>query len=253
MHRPATLADGELVAVESVNRPGDQLTSRSDGNQTLESGFYSGMLGHKQQVTAKTSRQAVIIGFVSVALLMTPDYAHAQGLFDFFHRLFGGWGGQQLPAEKSGGPAVAYCVRLCDGRYFPLPVNSGTPSSSPDKICSALCPASATKIYTGSDIGQASAADGAPYSKLANAFVYRERMVPDCTCTGKDIGGTVAMDHRSDPTLRPGDIIATKAGPIVFKGSKQLPYQASDFVPAEHYRGLPTGVRKSLAELRVAP
>jgi len=196
---------------------------------------------------------AIVLGFVSVALLVTPDHAHAQGLFDFFNRIFGGWGGQQLPAEKSAGPAVAYCVRLGDGRYFPLPVNSGAPHSSPDKICSALCPASATKIYTGSDIDQASVADGTSYSKLGNAFVYRERIVPDCTCTGKDIGGTAAIDPQSDPTLRPGDIVVTKDGLMVFKGSKQPPYQTSDFIPAQHDKGLPAGVRRTLGELKVAP
>src|SRR5689334_16308682 len=74
-----------------------------------------------------------IIGFV--ALATTP--AAAEGLFDF---LFGGArrsappssvssysdpnGGQasQRPAEPAleTGPSVAFCVRLCDGRYFPI-------------------------------------------------------------------------------------------------------------------------------------
>ena len=185
---------------------------------------------------------------------MTPDAAHAQGLFDALFRIFsGGWA--QPPSEKkpeSGGP-VAYCVRLCDGRYFPMPKNAGAPNSSPDKICSALCPASVTKVYTGGAIDEASAADGSSYSKLENAFAYRERMVSDCTCTGKDIGGTVAMDIHSDPTLRPGDIVVTQNGLMVFKGSKQVPYQTSDFIPPEDYKGLPAGVRRTLAEQRVAP
>jgi hypothetical protein len=187
-------------------------------------------------------------------MLMTADEVHAQGLFDALFRIFSG-SSAQPPGDKKldrGGP-VAYCVRLCDGRYFPMPMNVGTPYSSPDKICNALCPASPTKVYTGSEIDQASAADGTSYSKLGNAFVYRERMIPDCTCTGKDIGGTVAMDIQSDPTLRPGDIVVTKNGVMVFKGSKQVPYQTSDFIPAEDYKGLPAGVRKTLAELRVVP
>jgi len=78
-------------------------------------------------------------------------------------------------------------------------------------------------------------------------------MVFDCTCTGKEIGGTVAIDIHSDPTLRPGDIVATKDGLMVFTGSKEVPHQTSDFIPADDYKGLPAGVRRTLAELRVAP
>jgi hypothetical protein len=195
----------------------------------------------------------ILLGFVG-GMLISTDRAHAQGLFDVFNKIFGGWLAQpsEPPKNASGGP-FAYCVRLCDGRYFPMPTNAGTPRFSPDKICSAMCPASATKVYRGSGIDQASAADGAPYSKLENAFVYRERMVSDCTCTGKEIGGTVAIDIHSDPTLRPGDIVATKDGLMVFTGSKEVPHQTGDFIPAEDYKGLPAGVRRTLAELRVTP
>jgi hypothetical protein len=202
-----------------------------------------------------TFRTAVILlGFVSGVMLITTDDVHAQGLFDALFRIFSGLPAQPPSDEKlDRGSPVAYCVRLCDGRYFPMPRNVGTPHSSPDKICNALCPASPTKIYTGSEIDQARAADGTSYSKLGNAFVYRERMIPDCTCSGKDIGGTVAMDIQSDPTLRPGDIVVTKNGAMVFKGSKQVPYQTSDFTPADDSKGLPAGVRKTLAELRVVP
>jgi len=200
----------------------------------------------------------ILLGLVSGIVLTTTADVHAQGLFDALFRIFGGWAAppSQSPSDNkmgAGGSAVAYCVRLCDGHYFPMPTNAGAPHSSPDKICSALCPASATKVYTGGEIDEASAADGTSYSKLGNAFVYRERVVPDCTCTGKEIGGTVAIDIHSDPTLQPGDVIATKDGLRVFKGSKQPPYQTSDFIPAENYKGLPAGVRRTLAELRVAP
>jgi hypothetical protein len=203
-----------------------------------------------------TFRTAVILlGFVSGVVLISTADAHAQGLFDAFIRIFGGWAAPITSDKKTdpSGPPIAYCVRLCDGHYFPMPSNVGSPHSSPDKICGALCPASPTKVYTGSDINQASAADGTSYSKIENAFVYRERMVPACTCTGKDIGGTVTIDIHSDPTLRTGDIVATKDGLMVFKGSGQVPYRSGDFIPAEDYKGLPTAVRRTLAELRVAP
>jgi hypothetical protein len=211
--------------------------------------------------------------------MLSADPAHAQGLFDAVSKFFGASSPARAPetarapdqppmgyADPFGlltpepaqepneaGPVVAYCVRLCDGRYFPLPRNAGAPHSSPDKICSAMCPASPTKVYSGSQIDQASASNGTRYSNIKNAFVYRERLVPDCTCNGKDGMGTAAIDIHSDPTLRSGDIVVTKDGPMVFKGSKQLPHRTSDFTPAKDYKGLPAGVRRTLAEMRVAP
>jgi len=69
------------------------------------------------------------------------------------------------------------CVRLCDGRYFPVQRHSGVGSA---KSCSSFCPASATKIYNGNSINHAVAVFGA-----ASAFVYRERIIPGCTCNGR--------------------------------------------------------------------
>ncbi len=225
--------------------------TRAGGRRGKQSGSSPVLRCRGRKISFRAA--VILLGFVSGIVLTTTADVRAQGLFDALFRIFGGWASPSDNKMGAGGSAVAYCVRLCDGRYFPMPTNAGAPHSSPDKICSALCPASATKVYTGGEIDEASAADGTSYSKLGNAFVYRERMVPDCTCTGKEIGGTVAIDIRSDPTLQPGDVVATKDGLRVFKGSKQPPYQTSDFIPAEDYKGLPAGVRRTLAELRVAP
>src|ERR1044072_1242879 len=79
--------------------------------------------------------------------------AHDQNIFDM---LFGGFRQQQQPPQQPGAPppegtippeqsygggGPAYCVRLCDGRYFPLQPH---PSASPAQLCSAFCPASQT-------------------------------------------------------------------------------------------------------------
>ena len=47
-----------------------------------------------------------------------------------------------------GGARVAYCVRLCDGRYFPIQRHA---NATPVQLCSALCPASQTKVFDGKD------------------------------------------------------------------------------------------------------
>jgi hypothetical protein len=75
-----------------------------------------------------------------------------------------------------------------------------------------LCPASNTKVFAGSDISRAVAADGVNYSALQTAFRYRDETVEDCTCNGRTAYGLAAMDAHEDPTLRAGDLVATAAG-----------------------------------------
>src|ERR1700751_1067590 len=112
-----------------------------------------------------------------------------------------------IPPEQSyGGGGQAYCVRLCDGRYFPLQPH---PTASPAQLCSAFCPASQTRIFRGSPIENAVGPDGGRYAELKNAFVYRKQLVAGCTCNGKDAFGLVTLDAANDPTLRPGDAGAT--------------------------------------------
>ncbi len=92
-----------------------------------------------------------------------------------------------------------------------------------------MCPASKTKVYFGSDIGSATAKDGARYAVLENAFVYRKQLVANCTCNGKDALGLAPFDLSSDPTLRPGDIVATKDGLMAYTGKTG----AAAYAPAD--------------------
>jgi hypothetical protein len=106
----------------------------------------------------------------------------------------------------STGQSLAYCVRLCDGRYFPMPRHSNATSI---QLCNAFCPAAKTQVFHGSQIDHAVASNGARYASLQNAFVYRQKIVPNCTCNGKDEFGLAKIDVKSDPTLKPGDIVST--------------------------------------------
>jgi hypothetical protein len=200
--------------------------------------------------------------------IAAPGSAQAQGLFDALRSIFGGRppvqrmeppllldgfpedGIEEGPAE-SGGPYVAYCVRLCDGRYFPLPRNAGSPSMTPEKVCGAMCPSAQTKVFSGTNISRAVAADGKNYTSIQNAFAYRDKLVDNCTCKAKSGTGIAAMEIENDPTLRRGDIVMTRDGPKVFTGDSRLPHKPSDFVPAEGYKGLPKSVQKQVGELRV--
>jgi Protein of unknown function (DUF2865) len=116
--------------------------------------------------------------------------------------------GTTSAAPSSGGTGryVAYCVRLCDGRYFPMQRHGNATSI---QLCNAFCPAAKTQVFNGSAIDQAVANSGARYADLDNAFVYREKIVSGCTCNGRDSFGLAKIDVANDPTMRQGDIVAT--------------------------------------------
>jgi hypothetical protein len=193
-------------------------------------------------------RLAVQIASFVVALAALPASASAQGFFDWFNQRQddryarqNSWSGQRqnswsghqqrysspqvsaysdpatpmgaprfgapsTPSIGGGGRYVAYCVRLCDGRHFPMQRHSNATSI---QLCNAFCPAAKTQVFNGSQIDHAVATNGARYANLENAFVYREKIVSNCTCNGKDAFGLAKIDVASDPTLKPGDIIAT--------------------------------------------
>jgi hypothetical protein len=81
-------------------------------------------------------------------------------------------------------------------------------NATPAQLCNAFCPAAKTQIFNGIEIDHAVAASGARYADLDNAFVYRQKLVANCTCNGRDAFGLAKIDVASDPTLRPGDIVS---------------------------------------------
>ena len=153
---------------------------------------------------------------------------------------------EQLRSENSG-PARAFCVRTCDGHFFPVQAHAGISAA---ESCRSFCPASETKLYGGSNIEAASASDGSRYSDLPNAFVYRKAMVAGCTCNGKSPFGLARLDATNDPTLRQGDIVATKTGLVAFTGNRN---SAAEFTPVENYARLSKTTREKLAETKIMP
>ena len=152
--------------------------------------------------------------------------------------------GPAAPPSSGTGRAVAYCVRLCDGRYFPMQRHA---NANPVQLCSAFCPASATQVFNGSQIEHATANSGARYADIEKAFVYRDRIVPGCTCNGKDAFGLVQIDAANDPTLRPGDIVASgdnvKAALIAAAAAKERQPARDVSNNKMARRALPPGVK----------
>lgn len=124
--------------------------------------------------------------------------------------------------------------------------------SSPAQMCSAFCPASETKIYRGGNISYAVGPEGTSYSSLKTAFIYRERLVPDCTCNGRDPFGLAHINVDTDPTLRQGDIVATISGFMAYTGAPKRG-EPGEFTPIQDFRGLGADVKGQLSDTKVAP
>jgi Protein of unknown function (DUF2865) len=175
---------------------------------------------------------------ILIAIPGLTQTAKAQGFFWPFFNTFGGGqppavqtpfanGSESIPYVRRGRPRVrssssgqasnsgqAYCVRTCDGRYFPI---TGSDQDSRVTNCNSFCPTSETKIVYGGDIDSATTESGKPYSELPNAFRYRKEVVAGCTCNGKDQFGLARVEVNNDPTLRKGDIVASAGGLMAVK------------------------------------
>lgn len=166
---------------------------------------------------------------VALSVVALAPAAQAQ---DFFSGFFGGFGRRPPPVQVpfgdtveqaqprvrygggsyAGGGGQAYCVRTCDGRYFPV---AGADRQSKTSTCNSLCPSAETKVVYGSSIDNAATDNGKSYSDLPNAFRYRDEIVAGCTCNGKDSLGLAQIDIEKDSTLRSGDIVAGANGLVV--------------------------------------
>jgi hypothetical protein len=176
-----------------------------------------------------SGRRLALATVAAVAVVAAAPRAQAE---DFLSALFGAFSGRhspQLPiplpfandgagagapsdARPIGTGGQAYCVRTCDGRYFPISASDGQSRAA---SCNSFCPASETKVVYGSNINSAATETGKPYSELPNAFRYRNELVAGCTCNGKDQIGLAPVKIENDPTLRRGDIVAGANGLMV--------------------------------------
>ncbi len=213
-------------------------------------------------------RVVVGAGALVLAVLTMPQSASA----GFFDRLFGGISraieGAAPPPAPNGffeqlnagddsrvraentGPSKAFCVRSCDGHYFPVSSSNGMSTA---EACSSFCPAAQTKLYMGSDIDYATANDGSRYSDMPNAYAYRKKIASNCSCNGRTPFGLAHIDATTDPTLRPGDIVATETGLLAYTGrGADRSNVAANFTPVQNYNGLSRATREKLSDARIA-
>lgn len=213
-------------------------------------------------------RGALVIALaIAAPLALGPSPVSAEGLFDFFFNgvkqlrsavpqasSFGdpfnnNPPGPPQPRAVVAGSGPAFCVRSCDGKYFPLM----RANASPVAMCQSFCPASPTKVYFGSSIDGATSQGGERYADSENAYAYRKALRADCTCNGRDPAGLAPVDLTLDTSLRPGDVIATTSGLVAFSGVRVGNDQTAEFTPVSSYPGLTAEVRARLGDMKVAP
>ncbi|QPF92718.1 DUF2865 domain-containing protein [Bradyrhizobium commune] len=210
----------------------------------------------RRQIGKLTGGAAALVAVAFLGLALTPP-AHAE---DFFSALFGGFGRRpppqiQMPFPTDDGPrydaprqrayggGTAYCVRSCDGRYFPA---QGADTESKAQSCKSFCPTAETSLVYGSNIDDAASDSGKSYSDLPNAFRYRREVVAGCTCNGKNSAGLASVKVEDDPTLRKGDIVAGAEGLVVAnRNANDRRGVAMNFSP------LPDSVRAKFRQLPV--
>jgi hypothetical protein len=210
------------------------------------------------------TRSLRLIAVGAAAVLGASLVAPAAQAEDFLSALFGAFGARrpQAPAialpfaseDNSLNPqndarprtaytgGQAYCVRTCDGRYFPIAASDGQSRAA---SCNSFCPASETKVVYGGNIDSAATEAGKPYSELPNAFRYRNELVAGCTCNGKDQIGLAPVKIENDPTLRKGDIVAGAGGLMIAGRSADRRGASLNFSP------VPDSVRSRYQRLPV--
>jgi hypothetical protein len=188
-----------------------------------------------QKARTTMIRRLALTALAAATLTVTVRPADA----NFFERLFGGFrqvpraieralpdmspitrapapsGGSDMQVRSEAGPRSAYCVRTCDGHYFPVRAQGDMNAA---EMCQAFCPSAQVKIFSGGGIDHAVAPDGSHYRDLKTAFLYRKQLISNCTCNGKTPFGLARMDIKDDPTLARGDMVATKDGMLAVVG-----------------------------------
>ncbi len=217
--------------------------------------------------SGSTKHFCLLAGLAAAGLFALSQPASAQGIFE---TIFGGLihhrSSEPPPIDvrsyapsdnffesvrpqqrEESAPATAFCVRSCDGHYFPVQTHPGLSAA---QACQAFCPAGKTRLYSGSSIDHAVTANGARYADLPAAFLYRKQTVAGCTCDGRTAFGLAPIDVKTDPTLKPGDVVVTRKGLVAVSRMKN---HVAEFAPVKSDSRMPKSYRAQLAAMKLMP
>lgn len=162
---------------------------------------------------------------------------------------------QATALSGADGSSRTFCVRSCDGYYFPVgPVTAAAGRRAQADACNAMCPGATVRLYSSRNgtIETARSETGQAYGSMATAFRYRERLEPGCSCQASVTQGLARLAMAQDYTLREGDVVVTDVGVRVFRGGGRFPHQPRDFVTARSYGRLSPDLRRRVAEIETA-
>ncbi len=126
--------------------------------------------------------------------------------------------------------AGGFCVRACDGYYFPLIKST---RATRQQSCEIACPAAQMEIFDGATIETARNRKGQRYAAQPHAFAFRSGSAGGA-CACNDLNSSQAYfeeNARTDPTLQSGDIVVETDGAFVYRGSKLVPLSSASFMP----------------------
>ena len=168
------------------------------------------------------------MAFGAVTVLCASALAPAAHAEDFLSALFGAFGGgrphgrpsrcrsqmgaiprlrKPTPAlALSGGPA--YCVRTCDGRYFPM---NGSDNQSRAASCNSFCPASETGGLR-RQYRQCRHRERKALFRIAECVSLSQRDRCGMHLQRQGQVGLAPVSIENDPTLRKGDIVVGAGG-----------------------------------------
>lgn len=110
------------------------------------------------------------------------------------------------------------CVRLCDGYFFPVSFSTNEDNFERDQArCQASC-GSPARLFVyknpGEEIEEMQDLDGAPYTRLKTAFLFRQKYDSACKCTPHPWEPQALERHRLyalETAGKKGDKVAAKA------------------------------------------
>lgn len=128
---------------------------------------------------------------------------------------------------------TSYCVRTCDGFFFPVGNPDSGELNAHEAACQRACPGAETAVYVAA-AGSAGIEDavnrrGQRYDTMQSAFNHRQQFDNACTCSGERGGTARNYSVMTDFTLRKGDMVMSREGLKVFRGGDHFPHRSGDF------------------------
>lgn len=160
---------------------------------------------------------------------------------------------QQEFSEAYLSSRTSYCVRSCDGFFFPIGTPESGDLSAHEAACERACPASETSVYvapSGSKgIEDAVNRRGQRYEALKTAFNHRSQLDNACSCN--PVGTPRNYSLMTDFTLRKGDLVMGSSGLRMFKGAERFPLRTADFTSTESAR-MSADERRTMQKIEAA-